>query len=192
MWTEGKYMKFFPSAVIAFLILLLVAAAYGAEEDWRRSSYDKVEAIFIAFDQKEDDLLKQYDPRVAEFYAVFRPYQDAERKMLRYAFLKQLKQNPEAINWSSVWDWARGWDIGTKEQENLAAEDPVFRLLREEFLAKKEALKRAKDLTRIRNAEYEKHAPVFYELEEKLLKDIKAVQAEVDKRLSNTPLDPSR
>jgi len=184
-------MKFCPSAVVAFLLLLVVSVSV-ASEDWQLASYDKVEALFIAFNQKEAELLKQYNPKVAEFYAVFGPYQDAERKMLRYEFLKQLKQNPKAINWSSVWDWARGWDIGTKEQDNLAAADPAFRLLREDFLAKKEELKRAKDVTRIRNTEFEKHAPVFHEQEETLLKDLQTIQAEVDKRMSNTPLEPSR
>jgi hypothetical protein len=183
-------MKFCPSAVIAFLLLLLVASISGASEDWRLTSYDKVEALFIAFNQKEAELLKQYEPRIAEFYAVFGPYQEAERKMQRYEFLKQLKQNPETINWTSIWSWARGWN--TKEQEKLAAEDPAYRVLREEFFAKKEALKRAKDLTRIRNKEYEQHAEVFHKLEEILLNDLQAVQAEVDKRMSNRLLEPSR
>lgn len=185
-------MRFSPSAVVAFLLLLLTASLSGAAEDWRLASYDKAEALFLAFDQKEAELLKQYEPRVAEFYAVLGPFQDADRKMRRYAFLKQLRQNPESINWTSIWDWARGWDIGTKEQEKLAAGDPAYRALREDFLAKKETWKRAKDLTMIRNAEYEKHAEKFNGLEEDLLKDLKALQAEVDQRMSNTPLEPSR
>jgi len=185
-------MRFCPRAVIAFLLLLLTASVSGAAEDWRLDSYDRAQALFRASDQKEAELLKQYEPRIAEFSALFYLFQDANRKMQRYVFLKKLRENPESINWTRTWDWADGRDIGTKEQEDLAAKDPAFRALREDFLAKKEALRRAKDLTKMRNSEYEKHAEIFYALEEKLLKDLEKLQAEVDQRMSNTPMEPSR
>ncbi|GFO53519.1 hypothetical protein GMSM_05260 [Geomonas sp. Red276] len=177
---------------VAVLLLFFFASTSEAVEGWQVASFDKAEALFTAFDKKEAALLTQYDPKIADFYAVFLPCQDAERKMRRYAFLKHLRQNPETINWASIWNWAGGRDMGTKEQEKLAAEDPAYRALREDFLAKKAAWKRKKDLTRIRNAEYEKHAEIFNVLEENLLKDLKALQADVDQRMSNAPPGPSR
>jgi hypothetical protein len=150
-------MKCYPSAVVVFPLLLLIASASGAAEDWRLAYYDKVDALFNTYDQKEGKLLKQYEPRALEFYAVFGPYKDAERKILRFEFSQQLKQNPKAINWSSTFEWAgvwdRDWNIiwarATQEQKKLAAEDLSYRLLLEEYWEKKAALHRAGDLTRI-------------------------------------------
>ena len=177
------------------LILVLLAIAshtLGAAENWQTTSYEKAEALFLALDKEEAEILTRYEPKMAEFYAVFAPYQDAERKMRRYVFFKQLTENPKSLDWTDFWNWARGWNIGTKEQEKLATEDPAYLALREDFLAKKEALKHAKELTRMRNAVYEQHSEEFVQFEEKLLKDLKALQAEVDKQTSNTPLEPSR
>jgi hypothetical protein len=179
---------------ILFILVLLaiVAQKIGAAENWQTTSYEKVEAFFLALDKKEAEILTHYEPKMAEFYAVFTPYHDAERKMMRYVFFKQLKENPKSLDWTDFWNWARGWNIGTKEQEKLATEDPAYMALREDFLVKKEALKRAKELTRMRNAVYEQHSDEFILLEENLLKDLKVLQAEVNKQTSNTPLEPSR
>jgi hypothetical protein len=173
--------------LLILLLLVIVAQPTEAAEDWQIASYEKAESLFLAFDKKEAEILIRLEPRMAEFYRVFTPYQDADRRMRRYLFFKRLKENPKSLDWTDFWDWARGWDIGTKEQEKFAAEDPAYRALREGFLKKKEALKRAKELTWMRNEVYEKHCDEFTQFEDKLLNDLKALQVEVDKRISNTP-----
>lgn len=177
--------------LLILLLLVVVARTTVAAEDWQTASYEKAEALFLAFEKKEAETLIRLEPKMAEFYMVFAPYQDAERKMRRYVFFKRLKENPKSLDWTDFWDWARGWDIATKEQEKLAAEDPTYRALREGFLTKKEALKRAKESTWMRNEVYEKHCDEFAEFEDKLLNDLKALQSEVDKRISNTPSEPA-
>jgi len=177
---------------LILLILVVAAQAFGAAEDWKMTFYNKAEALSLALDKAEAEILTRYEPKMAEFYAVYRPYQDAIRKMERYVFEKQLKENPQSIDWKDYKNWAWGWSIGTTEQENLAAEDSAYRALREEFLAKKEAMKKAQALTRMRNNVYEQHSKELAPLEENLFNDLKALQAEVDKRMSNTPLEPSR
>ena len=154
--------------------------------------YDKAEALFFAFDKREAEILTRHEPKLAKFYVVFTPFLDAERKMRRYEFLKQIKDNPKSIDWPSFWNWAGVRNLGTLEQEKLAAEDPAYRALREDFLTKKETLRQAKDLTKMRNKVYEKHKDEFVPLEEDLLKDLKGLQSEVDKRISNKPVDQSR
>jgi len=178
--------------LLILFLLAIVSQTIGAAENWQTTSYEKAEALFLELDKKEAEILTRNEPKMAEFYAVFAPYQDAEKKMRRYVFFKQLKENPKSQDWTNFWNWARGWNIGTKEQEKLAAEDPAYMALREDFLAKKEALKRAKELTRMRNAVSEQHSEEFVQLEENLLKHLKVLQAEVDKQTSNTPLEPSR
>jgi len=174
------------------LLLLFVAQTTKAAESWQITSYEKAEALFLALDKKEEEILTSYEPKMAEFYAVFTPYQDAERKMRRYVFSKQMKENSKSIDWTEFWNWARSWNIGTKEQEKIAAEDTAYRALREGFLAKRELWKKAKALTRMRNEVYEKHSDEFVLLEENLFKELKALQAEVDRRMSNTPVEQSR
>lgn len=179
--------------ILSILVLLVVVVqTTGAAEGWQTSCYEKAEALFLALDKEEAEILTRHEPKMTEFYAVFAPYQDAERKMRRYVFFKQLKENPKSLDWTDFWNWARGWNVGTREQEILAAEDPAYRALREDFRVKKEALKRAKELTRMRNTMYEQHSEEFVQLEENLLKDLKGLQAEVDKQMSNTPVEQSR
>jgi len=179
--------------ILSILVFLaVVAQTTGAAENWQTTSYEKAEALFLTLDKEEAEILTRHEPKMAEFYAVFTPYQDAERKMRRYVFFKQLKENPKSLDWTDFWNWARGWNIGTKEQEELAAEDSAYMALREDFHRKKEALKRAKELTRMRNAVYEQHSGEFVQLEENLLKNMKALQAEVNKLMSNTPVEQSR
>ncbi len=178
--------------ILTFLLLVFICQAAGAAEDWRTAFYEKAENLFLAFDKKEAELLTHHEPKMAEFYAVFVPYQDAERKMRRYEFFKLISESPKSLDWTDFWNWAGGRNIGTKEQEKLAADAPAYRALREDFLAKKEAMKRAKDLTRMRNTEYEKYCDEFSVLEEDLLKNINFLQAEVDKRMSNAPVEQSR
>jgi hypothetical protein len=129
---------------------------------------------------------------MAEFYAVYTPYEDAARKMRRHVFLKQLKENPSSIDWRDFKNWAWGWNIGTKEQEDLAAEDPTYRALRENFFEKKEMMKKAQALTWMRSEVHEKHTGEFFPLEDKLLRDLKALQSEMDKLMSNTPVEQTR
>lgn len=188
-WTEGINMKFH-STIVALVLFLASYSLCVAAEDWRVTLYDNAVALFVAFDQKEADILTRLEPKLAEFYSIYLPYEDARRKLSRRAFLKQLEQNPKTINWSNTWEWFGGRGVGTEEYEKLASEDPVYRELRDSFSAKKEALRKAKDLTWMRNKAYEKHAEIFHELEENLLKDLKTLQDEVDQRMSNTPLEP--
>lgn len=178
--------------ILILVLLAIVSQTVDAAEDWQTSSYEKADALFLALDKEEAEILTRHEPKMAEFYAVFSPYQDAERKMRRYVFYKQLKENPKSLDWSDFWNWARGWNVGTKEQELLAAEDPTYKALREDFLVKKEALKRAKELTRLRNAVYEQHSEEFVPLQENVFKNMKALQAEVNNRMSNTPVEQSR
>jgi len=154
--------------------------------------YKRAEALSIALDKAEADILTRHEPKMAEFYTVYTPYQDAIRRMERYVFEKQLKDNPGSIDWKDFKKWAWGWSFGTKEQENLAVEDSAYRALREQFLGKKEVMKRAQALTRMRNKVYEQHSAELAPLEEKLFNDLKALQAEVDRRMSNTPQEQSR
>lgn len=179
--TGGEVMRLL-AIFVSFLLLTAIQIA-SAAEDWQTTAYDKAQTLFIAFDRKEAEILKRDLPRMVEFYAVFTPYQDAERKMRRYEFLNQIENDPKSIDWTNSWSWATGMNFGTKEQEQLAETDPVYRALREDFMAIKEILKRAKDLTRMRNTEYEKHSAELAHVESDLIQELKVLQAEVNREL---------
>ena len=178
--------------ILILLFLFIAAQASSAAEDWKIAFYNKAEALSLARDKAEAEILTRHEPKMVEFYAVYTPYEDAIRKMTRYVFEKQLKENPQSIDWKDFKEWAWGWSFGTKEQENLAVEDTAYRALREKFLAEKEMMKKAQALTRMRNKVYEQHSEELTPLEENLFIDLNSLQAEVDKRMSNTPLEPSR
>lgn len=178
--------------LLILLFLFVSAQAFGAAEDWKVAFYNKAEAVSRALEKDEAAILSRHEPKLVEFYAVYIPYRDAIRKMERYVFEKQLNKNPQSIDWKDFKNWAWNMSFGTKEQEMLAAEDSTYRVLREEILAKKEMMKKAQPLTRMRNKAYEEHLEELAPLEEQLFNDLKALQVEVDKRMSNTPLEPSR
>jgi hypothetical protein len=183
-------MKF--RSILTLLLLVVAAQVSVADEDWHIAFYDKAEALSLALDKAEAEILTRHEPKMAEFYAVYTPYEAAERKIRRYAFLKHLKENPKTIDWTDFKNWAWGLGFGTKEQEKLSAEDVGYRALREDFLNQKEEMKKAKALTRMRNEVYEQHSDELAPLEMNLINDLKVLQTEVSKRMSNTPVEQAR
>lgn len=180
-------MKNFVFTSICLLSLLVTFAL--AEEDWRTVVFNKAEALHIVSEKEEAERIIKIEPKTADFYSVFLPVMDADRKMKRYAFMRRLEQEPNSINWSDISDWS-GRSLPTDKAEKLASVDPNFRQLYENFKALKAVWRGAKHLTKLRNAVFEEHQQEFDKTDELLMKEEKALQEEVNAIIANHGVVP--
>lgn len=165
-------------------MLLLGVSAGAGETDWRIEAFDKAQALFAAFEVNEGKQMEKIEPRVGEFYEAWIALQDSFRKVGRYAFLKRLREDPQSINWQDPWVWSSGLR-STAEAEFLAEADQNFRSIYGDYLAKKEAVHKVKELNWLRNKAYERHRSKFVGSEQDLENNLLILQAEVKEKIAN-------
>jgi len=180
-------MKNFIFTSIYILFLLITIASAG--DDWRTVVFNKAEALHIASEKEEAERIIKIEPKTADFYSVYLPVMDADRKMKRYAFMRRLEQEPNSIKWADFSDWSGG-SLPTDKAEKLASIDPNFRQLYENFKTLKAVWRGAKHLTKIRNAVFEEHQHEFDKTDELLMKGEKALQEEVNAIIANNGVVP--
>ena len=152
--------------------------------DWRIEAFNQYQTMEIAWEKHDAELMQGFEPKLADFYAIWLPFNETLRKMKRYSFLKSLRTNPELIDWSDYSRWSSGTE-STDEEINLANIDPEFKRLRDEMLSYKYAWKKAKQLTKLRNNIYEAHRDVIDKEDDLYMKRIQKLQHEIDLKRAN-------
>jgi hypothetical protein len=176
---------------LLFTFLFLSAAFYimAAEEDWRMTMFDRAQEIMLDHDQKAAALIKELEPRLADWCAGMAATEEAKRKAERYGFSTMLRKNM-AIAWDEFGLWVHSFNVRSAEAGELARADPVFDNLCKDYWAASKAIPDDRKAREMIETIREKLLPRGLEIDNERSSKLKALYGEIQKKANQAP-EPS-